>query len=276
MPGRCKRFHDAVLARPGCSCRDASPTPAQPTSRAAALAPPTRRTPSLTRRRALAGGRRHPVPARGPARAAPPRRSRCLDDGSTRTAPWCCCWPTRTTVARPAAEPADLPRSWCATRTRSRFREAMELLAFGPVGTISRIAGPTRPSSPAWRWPRRTGPRRAQRLRAGLRRRPLPARVGPRAASRVTGRRRGVRQALAGPALRGCPRRGCVCFDAAAPWPFAGRRRSTSSSCHDAFYFLPSKAARRAPRCGARVAAAGCWSAMRTTPGRQPVRRQPR
>ena len=123
-------------------------------------------------------------------------------------------------------------------RATLTFREAMDLLAFGPVGTYfaHRWSDPTFLSGLALAQAYWGAPRRVLELACGAGHY-LRAFAGH--AAEVTGgdlvfaKLWLARQWIA-------PDAALVCFDAAAPWPFADRAADLLF-CHDAFYFLPEK-----------------------------------
>ncbi len=120
------------------------------------------------------------------------------------------------------------------------FRQAMDLLAFGPVGTYfaHRWSDPTFLSGLALAQAYWGAPRRVLELACGAGHF-LRAFAGQRAevigGDLVFAKLWLARHWVA-------PAATLVCFDAAAPWPF-GDRAADLLFCHDAFYFLPTQAA---------------------------------
>ena len=118
------------------------------------------------------------------------------------------------------------------------FRAAMDLLAFGPVGTYfaHRWSDPTFLSGLALAQAYWGAPRRVLELACG-------AGHYLRAFSGHTGEVIGGDLVFAKLWLARhwvAPAATLVCFDAAAPWPFEDRAADLLF-CHDAFYFLPEK-----------------------------------
>ncbi len=123
-------------------------------------------------------------------------------------------------------------------RDKLSFRDAMELLAFGPVATYfaHRWSDPTFVSGLALAEAHWHDPRRVLELACGV---GHFLREFSRYAPHVTGgdlvfaklwlARNYIARDVA-----------LVCFDAAAAWPFA-RASADLVFCHDAFYFLPDK-----------------------------------
>lgn len=123
-------------------------------------------------------------------------------------------------------------------RDRLSFRAAMDLLAFGPVGTYfaHRWSDPTFLSGLALAQAYWGAPRRVLELACG-------AGHYLRAFAGHTGEVIGGDLVFAKLWLARhwvAPEATLVCFDAAAAWPFADRAADLLF-CHDAFYFLPDK-----------------------------------
>ncbi len=118
------------------------------------------------------------------------------------------------------------------------FREAMDLLAFGPVGTYfaHRWSDPTFLSGLALAQAYWGAPRRVLEMACGAGHF-LRAFAG-HAAEVVGGDLVFAKLWLARHWV--APSATLVCFDAAAPWPFESRAADLLF-CHDAFYFLPEK-----------------------------------
>ena len=118
------------------------------------------------------------------------------------------------------------------------FREAMDLLAFGPVGTYfaHRWTDPTFLSGLALAQAYWGAPRRVLELACGAGHF-LRAFTG-HAAEVIGGDLVFAKLWLARHWI--APEATLVCFDAAAPWPFTDRAADLLF-CHDAFYFLPEK-----------------------------------
>jgi hypothetical protein len=138
----------------------------------------------------------------------------------------------------PVADPAAL-LELVRTQHRLTLREAMELLAWGPVGTYfaHRWSDPTFLAGLALVEAHWTLPRSAFEL--ALRHRP-PSRRAVAARRAVTG----VDVVFAKLWLARhfvCPQARLLCLDAAQDWPGIGRFDLVA--CHDAFYFLEPKAA---------------------------------
>ena len=136
--------------------------------------------------------------------------------------------------------PPDEPSRLRVIRDRDSltFREAMDLLAFGPVGTYfaHRWSDPTFLSGLALAQSYWGAPRRVLELACG-------AGHYLRAFSGHAGEVVGGDLVFAKLWLARhwiAPQATLVCFDAAAPWPFADRAADLLF-CHDAFYFLPEK-----------------------------------
>lgn len=136
----------------------------------------------------------------------------------------------------PASEAAR--RKLIARRDSVSFRDAMELLAFGPVATYfaHRWSDPTFLSGLALAQSYWGAPRTVLELACG--------------AGHFLRAFHGHAQEVIGGDLVFAklwlarhwvaPSATLVCFDAAAPWPFADRMADLLF-CHDAFYFLPEK-----------------------------------
>ncbi len=138
--------------------------------------------------------------------------------------------------------PPDPAACRAAVRGRGQltFREAMDLLAFGPVGTYF-----------AHRW---SDPTFLSGLALAEAHWHAPARVVELACGaghflREFARQPGVRDVLGADLVFAklwlarhfvCPAARLACFDAAAPWPLADAAADLVF-CHDAFYFLPDK-----------------------------------
>ena len=137
-----------------------------------------------------------------------------------------------------APSPADL--AWLVSeRDHLSLREAMALLAWGPVGTYfaHRWSDPTFLAGLALVEAHWTAPRSAFELACGighhlreLDRRGVRVSGGDIVFAKLWVARHWV-----------VPRAELVCFDAAAPWPIEGRH-TPLACCHDAFYFLEPKA----------------------------------
>ncbi len=129
-------------------------------------------------------------------------------------------------------------REVIAQRDALSFRAAMELLAFGPVGTYfaHRWTDPTFLSGLALAQSYWGAPRTVLELACGAGHF-LRAFTG-HAAAVVGGDLVFAKLWLARHWV--APGATLVCFDAAAPWPFANRAADLLF-CHDAFYFLPDK-----------------------------------
>ncbi len=125
-----------------------------------------------------------------------------------------------------------------ARRDTLSFRAAMDLLAFGPVGTYfaHRWSDPTFLSGLALAQSYWGAPRTVLELACGAGHF-LRAFTG-KAAEVVGGDLVFAKLWLARHWI--APDAALVCFDAAAPWPFADRAADLLF-CHDAFYFLPDK-----------------------------------
>ena len=123
-------------------------------------------------------------------------------------------------------------------RDRLSFRAAMNLLAFGPVGTYfaHRWSDPTFLSGLALAQSYWGAPRRVLELACGAGHF-LRAFTG-HAEEVIGGDLVFAKLWLARHWV--APDATLVCFDAAAPWPFADRAADLLF-CHDAFYFLPEK-----------------------------------
>ena len=123
-------------------------------------------------------------------------------------------------------------------RATLSFRAAMDLLAFGPVGTYfaHRWSDPTFLSGLALAQSYWGAPRRVLELACGAGHY-LRAFAG-HAGEVVGGDLVFAKLWLARHWI--APDAALVCFDAAAPWPFADRAADLLF-CHDAFYFLPEK-----------------------------------
>ena len=123
-------------------------------------------------------------------------------------------------------------------RDRLSFRDAMDLLAFGPVGTYfaHRWSDPTFLSGLALAQSYWGAPRRVLEVACGAGHF-LRAFTG-HAAEVIGGDLVFAKLWLARHWV--APAATLVCFDAAAPWPFADRAADLLF-CHDAFYFLPEK-----------------------------------
>ncbi len=121
------------------------------------------------------------------------------------------------------------------------LREAMASLNFGPVADYFayRWSSPTYLSGLALL--DRRVPGGGDGAGGGLRDRPLPPRPGG-AGRPLPGPRCGLRQALAGPAIRGARGVPWICGDAARGLPVGPVAGLAVAFCHDAFYFLPEKA----------------------------------
>ncbi len=147
-----------------------------------------------------------------------------------------------------AGRPGRLGRHAAPARGRSRvllrdadrvnFREAMDRLAFGPVGTYfaHRWSDPTFLSGLALAEAHWTGPARVFELACGaghfLRE---FARCAPEiGGADVVFAKLWLARRFVAPTAR------LLCFDAAAPWPIEDRSADLLF-CHDAFYFLPEK-----------------------------------
>ncbi len=137
----------------------------------------------------------------------------------------------------PPASEADR-RALLRDAERVSFREAMDRLAFGPVGTYfaHRWSDPTFLSGLALAEAHWTGPARVFELACGaghfLRE---FARVAPEVCGAdVVFAKLWLARRFVAPTAR------LLCFDAAAPWPLADRSADLLF-CHDAFYFLPEK-----------------------------------
>ena len=140
--------------------------------------------------------------------------------------------------ARTSPPSEDARRAVVRDAARLTFRDAMDHLAFGPVGTYfaHRWSDPTFLSGLALAEAHWTQPRRVFELACGaghfLRE---FARVAPEVcgADIVFAKLWLARRFVA-------PTAQLVCFDAAAPWPLADAAADLVF-CHDAFYFLPDK-----------------------------------
>ncbi|GAC1345329.1 MAG: hypothetical protein NVSMB18_24810 [Acetobacteraceae bacterium] len=129
-------------------------------------------------------------------------------------------------------------RALVADASGVSFREAMDRLAFGPVGTYfaHRWSDPTFLSGLALAEAHWTEPASVFELACGaghfLRE---FARVCPDVAGGdIVFAKLWLARRFVAPAAR------LICFDAAAPWPL-GDRAAGIVFCHDAFYFLPDK-----------------------------------
>jgi SAM-dependent methyltransferase len=143
-------------------------------------------------------------------------------------------------------------RDLLARRDSLNFRDAMEKLAFGPVGTYfaHRWSDPTFLSGLALAQSYWGAPRTVLELACGAGHF-LRAFAG-HAAEVVGGDLVFAKLWLARHWI--APQATLVCFDAAAPWPFADSAADLLF-CHDAFYFLPNKPAVAAEmqRVGSRI-----------------------
>ena len=140
--------------------------------------------------------------------------------------------------ARTPPPTEDARRAVVAQRASLTFREAMDLLAFGPVGTYfaHRWSDPTFLSGLALAQAYWGAPRTVLELACGAGHF-LRAFTG-HAAEVVGGDLVFAKLWLARHFV--APDATLVCFDAAAPWPFVDRAADLLF-CHDAFYFLPEK-----------------------------------
>ena len=125
------------------------------------------------------------------------------------------------------------------TAATTSFRDAMDLLAFGPVGTYfaHRWSDPTFLSGLALaeaHWA--DGPVFELACGAGHFLREFARRGAEAAGGDIVFAKLWLARHWLAPAAH------LVCFDAAQPWPFADRA-FTTVFCHDAFYFLPDKPA---------------------------------
>ncbi len=248
-------------------CRDPclAPTPAAAGGRHAAFA-------SRWRRRALAGGRRHRLSARRP-RGADRRALGQLDAGERGGALALLLADQDDWWDGPAADAARLPPSGARARPLD-FRDAMAALGFGRVGDYfaHRWSDPTFLAGLALMEAHWTGP--ADRLRARLRHRPLPARADRRG---VAGTGADVVFAKLWLARHWVVRRrrALVCFDAAAPWPSpthastscCARTRSTSWNPRRRSLARCARCRRRRARCSSAT------STTATRPTSPPARR---
>jgi len=121
---------------------------------------------------------------------------------------------------------------------RISFREAMDRLAFGPVGTYfaHRWSDPTFLSGLALAEAHWTRPARAFELACGAGHflREFARRCPEVAGGDVVFAKLWLARRYVAPSAR------LLCFDAAAPWPLADGAADLLF-CHDAFYFLPDK-----------------------------------
>jgi SAM-dependent methyltransferase len=137
----------------------------------------------------------------------------------------------------PAAEPAAL-RELVRRRDRLSLRDAMELLAWGPVGGYfaHRWSDPTFLAGLALVEAHWTAPRTAFELACGI---GHHLREIARGGAAVVGA--DVVFAKLWVARHWvCPEARLLCFDAAQPWPTVAERFDLVA-CHDAFYFLEPK-----------------------------------
>lgn len=139
--------------------------------------------------------------------------------------------------ARTPPPPEDDRRRLVAECARLSFRDAMEALAFGPVGTYfaHRWSDPTFLSGLALaeaHW----APGRVFELACGAGHylREFARRGAEAAGGDIVFAKLWLARRYLAPAAR------LVCFDAAVAWPLADRAFDTVF-CHDAFYFLPEK-----------------------------------
>ena len=118
------------------------------------------------------------------------------------------------------------------------FREAMELLAFGPVGAYfaHRWSDPTFLSGLALAQSYWGAPRRVLEVACGAGHylRAFAGHSGEVVGGDLVFAKLWLARHWVAPAAT------LVCFDAAAPWPFENRAADLLF-CHDAFYFLPEK-----------------------------------
>ncbi len=123
-------------------------------------------------------------------------------------------------------------------RDRLSFRDAMDLLAFGPVGTYfaHRWSDPTYLSGLALAQSYWGAPRRVLELACGAGHylRAFAGHAGEVIGGDLVFAKLWLARHWVAPAAT------LVCFDAASPWPFADRAADLLF-CHDAFYFLPEK-----------------------------------
>jgi SAM-dependent methyltransferase len=139
----------------------------------------------------------------------------------------------------PAADP-DALRHLVRNRATLRLRDAMELLAWGPVGTYfaHRWSDPTYLAGLALMQAHWAMPASAFELACGIGHhlRRLGQEGVAVAGGDVVFAKLWVARHFVVPEAR------LVCFDAAHPWPMAGQRFDLVA-CHDAFYFLEPKPA---------------------------------
>ena len=123
-------------------------------------------------------------------------------------------------------------------RDAATFREAMDLLAFGPVGTYfaHRWSDPTFLSGLALAQAYWGAPRRVLELACGAGHflRAFAGQAGEVVGGDLVFAKLWLARHWVAPGAT------LVCFDAAAPWPFENRAADLLF-CHDAFYFLPEK-----------------------------------
>ncbi len=134
--------------------------------------------------------------------------------------------------------PDEAARRALVRDTGATFRDAMERLAFGPVGAYfaHRWSDPTFLSGLALAEAHWTAPQRVFELACGAGHylREFARRAPDVAGGDIVFAKLWLARRYVAPGAR------LVCFDAAAPWPLPDRSADLVF-CHDAFYFLPDK-----------------------------------